>query len=326
MDDYGVGDQFKATEPLTFSIMMLSNPDYPYKADWPFFTELAKRTNVTLEPHRRAGQRLQPEAQRRWSARGNAPMIIPKTYHPDEEAYIAGGAILPVSDYLDLMPNFTGQGQASGTCRATSTQFGQAGRQVLPAARPARGRLAGLLAGDAHRHPAPARPAGAEDVGRADHRCCAAMKAGLPRPVPVLRPVEHPAAAGRQQPARHPQPRRTARRPAGPSSNAYWDAGRRQVRLHRRHGPVQADAAVPQHAGQREAAGPGELHPDRRQRPAEVRHRQVVRDQLQRPDAGQRAAARTSRGSRARRWRRSRCRPARWAPTQTGEPGWRTAS
>ena len=37
---------------------------------------------------------------------GNAPMIIPKTYHPDEEQFIAGGAILPVSDYLDLMPNF----------------------------------------------------------------------------------------------------------------------------------------------------------------------------------------------------------------------------
>jgi putative aldouronate transport system substrate-binding protein len=36
-------------------------------------------------------------------------MIIPKTYHPDEEQYIAGGAVLPVSDYLELMPNFSDQ-------------------------------------------------------------------------------------------------------------------------------------------------------------------------------------------------------------------------
>ena len=26
---------------------------------------------------------------------GDAPMIIPKTYHPQEEAFIAGGAIIP---------------------------------------------------------------------------------------------------------------------------------------------------------------------------------------------------------------------------------------
>ena len=38
-----------------------------------------------------------------------APFIIPKTYHPDEEQYIAGGAILAVSDYTDLMPNYTDQ-------------------------------------------------------------------------------------------------------------------------------------------------------------------------------------------------------------------------
>ena len=52
---YGVGDQFKATEPLTFSIMMLSNAAYPYKADWPMLTELTKRTNVKLDADRRPG-------------------------------------------------------------------------------------------------------------------------------------------------------------------------------------------------------------------------------------------------------------------------------
>ncbi len=106
MDKYGVGDQFKATAPLSFSIMMLSNPNYPYNANWPFFTELAKRTNVSLQA---TVVPLSDYNQKRsvMVSAGNAPMIIPKTYHPAEEAYIAGGAILPVSDYTDLMPNFT---------------------------------------------------------------------------------------------------------------------------------------------------------------------------------------------------------------------------
>jgi putative aldouronate transport system substrate-binding protein len=105
MDKYGVGDQFKATSPLTFSIMMLSNPAYPYKADWPFFTELTKRTDVkfdaTVAPLSDYNQKTSVAV-----GAGNAPMIIPKTYHPAEEAFIAGGAIIPVSDYVDLMPNF----------------------------------------------------------------------------------------------------------------------------------------------------------------------------------------------------------------------------
>jgi putative aldouronate transport system substrate-binding protein len=105
MDKYGAGDQFKATAPLSFSIMLLSNANYPYKASWPFWSELAKRTNVTLQPTVVPGSDYNQKRSVMVSA-GNAPMIIPKTYHPAEEAYIAGGAILPVSDYLDLMPNF----------------------------------------------------------------------------------------------------------------------------------------------------------------------------------------------------------------------------
>jgi putative aldouronate transport system substrate-binding protein len=106
MDKYANGDQFKATQPLTFSIMMLSNAAYPYKADWLFFTELAKRTNISLQATVIPGSDYNQKRSVMVSA-GNAPLIIPKTYHPDEEAYIAGGAILPVSDYLDLMPNLS---------------------------------------------------------------------------------------------------------------------------------------------------------------------------------------------------------------------------
>ena len=105
MAKYGVGDQFKATVPLSFSIMLLSNANYPYKADWLFWSELTKRTNVTLQPTVIPGSDYNQKRSVMVSA-GNAPTLIPKTYHPDEEAYIAGGSILPVSDYLELMPHF----------------------------------------------------------------------------------------------------------------------------------------------------------------------------------------------------------------------------
>ncbi|MFB9447030.1 extracellular solute-binding protein [Dactylosporangium vinaceum] len=108
MDSYAVGQQFKASAPLTFPIMMLSNAGYPYKEDWLFFKELTKRTNVTLQSTVVPGSDYNQKRSVLVSS-GSAPTIIPKTYHPDEEAYIAGGAILAVSDHIDLMPNLKEQ-------------------------------------------------------------------------------------------------------------------------------------------------------------------------------------------------------------------------
>ncbi|MFB9239894.1 extracellular solute-binding protein [Plantactinospora siamensis] len=104
MDNFGVGTAFKASKPLKFSIAILSNPAYPYKPDWKFWSELTNRTNVSFEP---TVVPLSDYNQKRsvMISGGNAPTIIPKTYHPQEGEYIASGAILPVSDYLDLMPN-----------------------------------------------------------------------------------------------------------------------------------------------------------------------------------------------------------------------------
>ncbi|MFD0820237.1 extracellular solute-binding protein [Micromonospora zhanjiangensis] len=105
MDKYGVGDQFKAAAPLSFSILYNNHPNYPLKPEWLFWSELAKRTNVKLEP---VAVPLSDYEQKRsvLVGAGDAPAIIPKTYHPQENAYVSSGAILPVSDYLDLMPHF----------------------------------------------------------------------------------------------------------------------------------------------------------------------------------------------------------------------------
>lgn len=105
MDNYGVGDQFTATEPVTFSILMQDHPGYPFNPDWMFWSELTERTNVTLD---NVTVPLADYNDRRgvMISGGNAPMIMPRTYGRDEEQFIAGGAILAVSDYFDLMPHF----------------------------------------------------------------------------------------------------------------------------------------------------------------------------------------------------------------------------
>ncbi|MFI7613614.1 extracellular solute-binding protein [Nonomuraea terrae] len=105
MANFAVGQQFKATEPVNFSILYNNHSFYPIKNDWLFWSELTKRTNVTLNP---TVVPLSDYENKRGLiiGAGDAPLIIPKTYHPQEEAFVSSGAILPVSDYLDLMPNF----------------------------------------------------------------------------------------------------------------------------------------------------------------------------------------------------------------------------
>ena len=104
MANYGVGDQFKATEALSFSTLYNNHTFYPLKEDWLFWSELTKRTNVKIDP---VAVPLSDYEQKRslLIGAGDAPLIIPKTYHPQEDPFVSSGAILPVSDYLDLMPN-----------------------------------------------------------------------------------------------------------------------------------------------------------------------------------------------------------------------------
>lgn len=106
MSSFGVGTQFRATKPLNFSIMMLSNPAYPYNAKWPFFTDLKQKTNVSFNPTVVPYADYNTKVSTLINA-GQAPFLIPKTYPGSEDQFVAGGAILPVSDYTGLMPNFT---------------------------------------------------------------------------------------------------------------------------------------------------------------------------------------------------------------------------
>ncbi|MET9832253.1 extracellular solute-binding protein [Streptomyces sp. NPDC006385] len=105
MKNYRVGDQFKAAEPLSFSVLYNNHPGYPLKNGWLFWKELTRRTGVTLKP---TAVPLSDYEKKRslLIGAGDAPLIIPKTYHPSEAAFVSSGAILPVSEYVHLMPNF----------------------------------------------------------------------------------------------------------------------------------------------------------------------------------------------------------------------------
>ncbi|MFI7504476.1 extracellular solute-binding protein [Streptomyces sp. NPDC049687] len=105
MKEYRAGRQFKASRPLSFSVLHNNNPNYPLKDGWLFWKELTRRTGVTLKP---VAVPLSDYEKKRsvLIGAGDAPFLIPKTYHPSEVAFVSSGAILPVSEYVHLMPHF----------------------------------------------------------------------------------------------------------------------------------------------------------------------------------------------------------------------------
>lgn len=106
MKKLGVNEQFKATVPLTFSLLFQDNPAYPQKSSWELWKDIPKKTNVTFNPTIVPYADYQEKRSLLINS-GNAPTIIAKTYAGEEAQFVGGGAILPASDYTDKMPNFT---------------------------------------------------------------------------------------------------------------------------------------------------------------------------------------------------------------------------
>lgn len=105
MEDFQVGTTFKATEPTTFSFMYRDHPNYPVKDDWEIFKALTANQNVSFD------RTEIPLAD--WDTKralllgaGDFPDITSVMYPGQESQFVASGALLPVSDYIDEMPNF----------------------------------------------------------------------------------------------------------------------------------------------------------------------------------------------------------------------------
>ncbi|GAA2273220.1 extracellular solute-binding protein [Glycomyces scopariae] len=105
MDDFAADMQFKATEPITLSVLWTEWPDLPITDTWQFFTEIEKRTNVKMEVTTIPFSDATDKRNLLLSA-GDAPTVIPLVYTGEESSFVSSGAVLPMSDYVDRMPNF----------------------------------------------------------------------------------------------------------------------------------------------------------------------------------------------------------------------------
>lgn len=105
--DYEYGDHFYSETPVTYTMMFNDNPAYPMKDTWQtegIFKAIEDATNVHLELTIVDNSNYTDKVSLAVSS-GDSPYIIPKVY--DEKAYVTGGGIVPVSDYVQYMPNYT---------------------------------------------------------------------------------------------------------------------------------------------------------------------------------------------------------------------------
>jgi putative aldouronate transport system substrate-binding protein len=105
MEEYDVGDTFKATEPVEFGLFYRDHPNYPLDENWLILEQLAENQNVSFD--------FVAAPLSEWDQRkslvvgaGDAPEIISVTYPGQEVPFVAGGAILPASDFVQYMPNY----------------------------------------------------------------------------------------------------------------------------------------------------------------------------------------------------------------------------
>ena len=95
-------------------------PETPITDSWEIFDEIEKRTNVSLDltniPFSDA-----VEKRSLLISSGDAPDIIPLIYTGDEQQFAASGAVLPLSDYEEYMPNFQQVRRGVGPRRRWST-------------------------------------------------------------------------------------------------------------------------------------------------------------------------------------------------------------
>ncbi len=106
MENFEAGTTFAASEPVTFSLLYRDHPNYAFQEDWDILQQLEENQNVTFDM---VNVPLSDWNDRRnlLLAAGDAPDIVPSTYVADADQFVASGTLLPISEYLEYMPNFT---------------------------------------------------------------------------------------------------------------------------------------------------------------------------------------------------------------------------
>ena len=104
---FGLGKTFWSDEPVTYTMYFSDASWYPMVETWKtegVFKKIEEKTNVHLDIISYDSGDYTDKIKLAINA-GQAAYIIPKVY--DESAFVDGGAIVPVSDYVKYMPYFT---------------------------------------------------------------------------------------------------------------------------------------------------------------------------------------------------------------------------
>ena len=105
--DYEYGEHFWSEEPVTYTAFFNDNPAYPMTERWQtegIFKAIEDATNVRLDLNIVDNSNYTDKVTLAVSS-GEAPYIIPKIY--SESAYVTGGGVVAVSDYVQFMPNYS---------------------------------------------------------------------------------------------------------------------------------------------------------------------------------------------------------------------------
>lgn len=101
---YEYGEHFHSDEPVTYTMFFNDNPGYPMNDKWineGVFKAIEEATNVHLDLTVVDNSNYTDKVSLAVSS-GTSPYIIPKIY--SETAYVTGGGVAPVSDYVQYMP------------------------------------------------------------------------------------------------------------------------------------------------------------------------------------------------------------------------------
>ena len=116
MENFEVGTRFDASAPITIDMLYRIHPNYPvdeFNSDWNIFSAFEEMgVSFTREDVLMAD----------WDTRrtmliasGQFPDFVPVVWAGQEDAWAAGGGLLPISEYLDYMPNASYFLEAWGT-------------------------------------------------------------------------------------------------------------------------------------------------------------------------------------------------------------------
>ena len=105
MDDYAADVQFKATEPIKLTMLWTDWPKVPVEDSWRIFDHIQELTNVEISlthiPFSDA-----TEKRSLLISAGDAPTLIPLVYTGEDSPFVSSGAVVPLSDFAEHMPNF----------------------------------------------------------------------------------------------------------------------------------------------------------------------------------------------------------------------------